>query len=71
MAYADLHFGLAQDALRAGDFAKYGDEMKIVEATLAELSRLTGASPLPSAPLPSAPVITPTSLPAPSASAAP
>lgn len=47
VAYADLHFRLAQDALRAGDFAKYGEEMKIVEATLAELSRLTGASPAP------------------------
>jgi uncharacterized membrane protein (UPF0182 family) len=64
VAYADLHFRLAQDALRAGDFATYGDEMKIVEATLAELTRLTGGSPLPSLPTPSA-------LPAPSASTAP
>jgi uncharacterized membrane protein (UPF0182 family) len=70
VAYADLHFQMAQEALRAGDFATYGDEMKIVESTLAELSRLTGASPLPSAPAPSA-VPAPSALPAPSVSAAP
>jgi hypothetical protein len=80
IAYANLHFGLAQDALRAGDFATYGDEMKLVEAALADLSRLTGASPLPSAapspivptPLPSAatsPIVLPSA--APSASPAP
>ena len=69
VAYANLHFGLAQDALRAGDFATYGSEMKIVEATLAQLSRLTGASPLPSAPV--VPSAAPTPLPVPSASTTP
>jgi len=64
VAYADLHFRLAQDALRAGDFATYGDEMKIVESTLAELTRLTGASPAPSP-------IAPAPLPSPSTSTAP
>ncbi len=72
IAYANLHFELAQSALRAGDFATYGDEMKKVQAALAELSRLTGASPAPAvapslAPVTPAPIATqlPTPSPAP------
>jgi hypothetical protein len=68
VAYANLHFDLAQAALRAGDFATYGDEMKLVEAALAQLSRLTGATPAPTlAPATPAPLPTP----APSATPAP
>jgi uncharacterized protein len=70
--YANLHFGLAQDAIRNGDFGTYGDEMKLVEAALAELSRLTGASPVPSVqPSPVVPTPLPSTLAAPSASPAP
>ncbi len=68
VAYANLHFELAQAALRQGDFATYGDEMKLVESALAELSRLTGASPAPTL-APATPVPLPT--PAPSATPAP
>jgi hypothetical protein len=42
--YADTHFVAAQDALRAGDFATYGDEMDKVEAALARLVELTGSA---------------------------
>jgi hypothetical protein len=68
VAYANLHFELAQAALRQGDFATYGDEMELVEAALAELSRLTGASPAPTV-VPATPFPAPT--PAPSASPVP
>ena len=51
-----------------GDFGTYGSEMKLVEAALAELSRLTGASPVPST-LPS-PVV-PTPIPSPTAAPSP
>jgi hypothetical protein len=68
VAYANLHFELAQAALRQGDFATYGDEMKLVEAALTELSRLTGASPAPTA-APATPAPIPT--PAPTATPAP
>ncbi len=40
--YADSHFEAAQTALRAGDFATYGNEMDKVEAALARLVELTG-----------------------------
>jgi uncharacterized membrane protein (UPF0182 family) len=45
--YANLHFELAQQALRNGDFATYGEEIALVEAALAELAELAG-SPAPS-----------------------
>jgi hypothetical protein len=45
--YANTHFELAQAALRAGDFATYGDEMDKVEVALTRLSELTG-TPTPS-----------------------
>ena len=52
--YANTHFELAQAALRAGDFATYGDEMDKVEVALERLGELTG-TPAPSiAPAPSA-----------------
>jgi hypothetical protein len=45
VAYANLHFQLAQEALRAGDFARYGQEISRVEAALLALDRLTGVVP--------------------------
>jgi uncharacterized protein len=42
VAYANAHFEAAQAALRAGDFATYGTEMKTVEAALTRLGELTG-----------------------------
>ena len=52
--YANTHFELAQAALRAGDFATYGDEMDKVQVALVRLGALTG-TPAPSiAPAPSA-----------------
>jgi hypothetical protein len=45
--YANLHFELAQQALRNGDFATYGEEIALVEAALQQLSELVG-SPSPS-----------------------
>jgi uncharacterized membrane protein (UPF0182 family) len=54
--YANLHFELAEAALRNNDFATYGAEIARVKAALAQLEILTGgASPAPSLPsLPSA-----------------
>ena len=52
--YANVHFALAQDALRDGDFARYGAEIALVEAALQGLDELApglipspGASPAP------------------------
>jgi hypothetical protein len=45
--YANLHFELAQAALRQGDFATYGIEIAEVERTLAQLEILVGGSPTP------------------------
>ncbi len=45
--YANTHFELAQAALRAGDFATYGDEMDKVQVALVRLGELTG-TPTPS-----------------------
>ncbi len=45
IAYANLHFELAQQALRDGDFARYGAEIALVEQALQRLGELT---PLPS-----------------------
>jgi len=47
VAYANLHFDLAQAALRNGDFAGYGDEMAKVQAALDQLAGLLG-TPVPS-----------------------
>ncbi len=38
--YANLHFALAQTALRDGDFARYGTEIALVEAALQRLQVL-------------------------------
>ena len=48
--YANLHFELAQQALRDGDFARYGAEIELVKEALAQLDALVGGtSPSPSA----------------------
>ena len=47
VAYANAHFEAAQAALRAGDFALYGQEMNLVKAALSQLSVLTGQTPAP------------------------
>jgi hypothetical protein len=38
--YANEHFELAQQALRDGDFARYGEEIALVEAALQRLDEL-------------------------------
>jgi len=47
VAYANFHFEQAQEALRAGDFARYGQEIAAVQAALALLSQVVG-TPVPS-----------------------
>jgi hypothetical protein len=49
--YANAHFELAQDALRNGDFARYGTEIELVEAALQQLQILAPelGSPVPEA----------------------
>jgi uncharacterized protein len=47
--YANLHFELAQQALRDGDFARYGEEIALVQQALSQLDALVGGSPAPSA----------------------
>jgi uncharacterized membrane protein (UPF0182 family) len=49
--YANAHFELAQEALRDGDFARYGTEIELVEAALRQLQVLAPelGSPLPEA----------------------
>jgi uncharacterized membrane protein (UPF0182 family) len=49
--YANAHFELAQDALRDGDFARYGTEIGLVEAALRQLEILAPelGSPVPGA----------------------
>jgi uncharacterized membrane protein (UPF0182 family) len=48
IAYANLHFEQAQAALRAGDFARYGQEIAAVQQALALLGQLVPApSPSP------------------------
>jgi uncharacterized membrane protein (UPF0182 family) len=48
--YANLHFELAQQALRDGDFARYGQEIALVQEALGQLEELVGgSSPGPSA----------------------
>jgi uncharacterized protein len=47
IAYANEHFQLAQQALRDGDFARYGQEIELVREALARLDQLAGPSPTP------------------------
>jgi len=47
IAYANLHFDRAQEALRNNDFATYGQEMKLVQDALRQLNGLVN-SPRPS-----------------------
>ena len=48
--YANLHFERAQQALRDGDFARYGQEIALVQEALGQLEELVGgSSPGPSA----------------------
>ena len=48
--YANLHFELAQQALRDGDFARYGEEIALVQEALGQLEELVGPiTPAPSA----------------------
>ncbi len=49
IGYANAHFEAAQAALRAGDFARYGQEIELVREALQRLSTLTG-SPVASVP---------------------
>jgi uncharacterized membrane protein (UPF0182 family) len=46
--YANRHFELAQAALRDGDFARYGEEIALVQQALSQLEQLVGGSPGPS-----------------------
>jgi uncharacterized membrane protein (UPF0182 family) len=43
--YANAHFELAQQALRAGDFARYGSEIELVREALQRLDALAGPTP--------------------------
>ena len=48
--YANDHFELAQEALRDGDFARYGEEIRLVEEALRQLDELVSggtSSPAP------------------------
>jgi uncharacterized membrane protein (UPF0182 family) len=65
IAYANQHFELAQAALRAGDFATYGDEIGFVKVALQQLEQLTGGSPVPSGFPGSSPSISPSASPKP------
>ena len=47
VAYANAHFELAQAALRAGDFATYGQEIAKVQDALRQLDALVKLSPAP------------------------
>ena len=48
VAYAKSHFELAQAALRAGDFARYGEEIARVDDALQRLDELSPGLGLPS-----------------------
>jgi hypothetical protein len=72
IAYASLHFDLAEQALRNGDFARYGTEIALVRQALTKLQTLTGGatpSGVPSlgspAPVASPPAANPSPSPAP------
>ena len=45
--YANTHFELAQEALRDGDFARYGEEIALVQQALAQLDALVGEGGTP------------------------
>ncbi|HKG56669.1 MAG TPA: UPF0182 family protein, partial [Candidatus Limnocylindrales bacterium] len=45
--YANTHFDLAQQALRDGDFARYGREIGLVQEALQRLEAVAGSSPAP------------------------
>jgi len=45
--YANTHFDLAQQALRDGDFARYGREIALVQEALQRLEAVAGSSPAP------------------------
>jgi uncharacterized membrane protein (UPF0182 family) len=45
--YANRHFELAQEALRDGDFARYGAEIELVKRALERLDELAGPTPTP------------------------
>ncbi|MEW5991611.1 MAG: UPF0182 family protein [Chloroflexota bacterium] len=47
IAYANAHFEAAQQALRDGDFARYGEEIELVRQALAQLHELAGPTPTP------------------------
>jgi uncharacterized protein len=47
IAYANQHFEAAQQALRDGDFTRYGQEIALVKQALAQLQQLAGPSPSP------------------------
>jgi uncharacterized membrane protein (UPF0182 family) len=48
IAFANEHFELAQAALRDGDFARYGDEISLVQAALRRLDELAPGLSAPS-----------------------
>jgi uncharacterized membrane protein (UPF0182 family) len=45
IAYANQHYELAQQALKDGDFARYGQEIDLVGKAIAQLDQLAGATP--------------------------
>ncbi len=48
IAYANAHYELAQQALRDGDLAQYGEEIALVGQAIQRLEQLQGSSPVPS-----------------------
>ena len=61
--YANEHFELAQQALRAGDFARYGSEIELVRQALQRLDGLAGPTPGPAISPTASPGPTPTRTP--------
>jgi uncharacterized membrane protein (UPF0182 family) len=47
--YANQHFEQAEQALRSGDFARYGAEIELVRQALQRLDSLAGSTPGPAA----------------------
>lgn len=60
IAYAKTHYDLAQAALRAGDLARYGEEMALVGAALDRLDALTPVASPVASPTSAAPTASPT-----------
>jgi uncharacterized protein len=48
IAYANVHYELAQQALKAGDLARYGQEIALVGQALGQLEQLGGPTAAPS-----------------------